>query len=56
MVRHKTFVLEPLTPDEAAHDMDLLDHDFYLFIDADTRRPAVIAHSPDGYVLYGKAA
>jgi len=56
IVRRKTLALEPMTADEAAHDMDLLDHDFYLFIDADTRRPAVVAHSPDGYVLYGKAA
>jgi len=51
--RRKTLAPEPLTPDEAAYDMDLLDHDFYLFTDLDTGAPAVISRSPDGYVLYG---
>jgi len=34
VIRRKTFTLEPMTPDEAAYEMDLLDHDFYLFTDA----------------------
>jgi ribosome-associated translation inhibitor RaiA len=33
IVRRKTFALHPLTVDEAAYEMDLLDHDFYLFTD-----------------------
>lgn len=48
VVRRKTFVLEPLTPDEAAYEMDLLDHDFYLFTDASSGVDAVVYHRPDG--------
>ena len=33
VVRRKTFALEPMTLDEAAFDMDMLGHDFYLFTD-----------------------
>lgn len=35
VVRRKTFALEPMTLDEAAFDMDMLGHDFYLFTDLD---------------------
>ncbi len=33
LVRHKTFAVGELTPDEAAFDMEVLDYDFYLFRD-----------------------
>jgi hypothetical protein len=45
VVRHKTFALEPLTCDEAAFDLDLLAHDFYLFTDVDTGADSVIFHA-----------
>lgn len=48
IVRRKTFAAIPLTPTEAADEMDLLDHDFYLFNDAETGADAVAYHRDDG--------
>ncbi|HSF26123.1 MAG TPA: HPF/RaiA family ribosome-associated protein [Actinomycetes bacterium] len=48
VVRRKTFAVAPLTPDEAAYEMDLLEHDFYLFVDANTSQDALIHRRPDG--------
>jgi RNA polymerase-binding transcription factor DksA/ribosome-associated translation inhibitor RaiA len=48
VVRRKTFALDDLTVDEAAFDMELLDHDFYLFIELATGVDAVMHHRPDG--------
>lgn len=48
VVRRKTFTLGPLTPVEAAFEMEMLDHNFHLFLDADTGRDAVIYRLPDG--------
>jgi len=42
VVRRKTFAIAPATVDEAAYDMQALGHDFYLFNDAASGRPAVI--------------
>lgn len=42
LVRHKTFELGELTPDEAAFDMDQLDYDFHLFRDLATGEDAVL--------------
>jgi len=44
--RRKTFAAHPLTPDEAAYEMDLLDHDFYLYTDKETGSEAVAYRSP----------
>lgn len=46
--RRKTFAAHPLTADEAAYEMDLLDHDFYLYLDRETGIQAVIHRNPDG--------
>jgi ribosomal subunit interface protein len=55
VVRRKTFALQPMTPDEAAYEMDLLDHDFYLFTDLETGADAVIyRRQGGGYGLVGK--
>jgi ribosomal subunit interface protein len=48
IVRRKTFAIEPLTPAEAAEEMEFLDHDFYLFIDRETGADAVAYHRDDG--------
>lgn len=48
LVRRKSFEIEELTPDEAALDMEQLDHDFYLFRDLDSGEDAVIERQPDG--------
>jgi len=42
VVRRKSFALEPMSPLQAAVDMVDLDHDFYLFRDAQTGADAVI--------------
>ena len=56
VVRLKTFALEPVTTDEAAYEMDLLDHDFYLFTDRDSGADAVVyRRSAGGYGVVGHA-
>jgi ribosomal subunit interface protein len=51
VVRHKTFALEPMTCDEAAWDLDMLGHDFYLFTEIGSGREAVIYHADgDGHL------
>ncbi len=42
LVRTKTFDLTPMTVDEAAFDLDMLGHDFYLFTEEQTGADAVI--------------
>lgn len=52
LVRHKTFAVDELTPDEALFDMEQLDFDFYLFVDLASGADAMIERSVDGsYVL-----
>ncbi len=54
VVRRKTFALAPQTPDEAAFDMELLGHDFYLFTDLSSGEDAVVYHRlGGGYGLRG---
>jgi putative sigma-54 modulation protein len=40
--RVKKFVVKPMTPQEAALQMELLGHSFYLFLNADTDRYSVL--------------
>lgn len=47
IVRKKTFALEPMTVDEAAFDLDMLGHDFYLFTALATDADSVIAYDDD---------
>ncbi len=47
IVRRKTFAAHSLTPTEAAEEMEFLDHDFYLFSDAETGADAVAYHRDD---------
>jgi ribosomal subunit interface protein len=48
VVRHKTFALQPMRWDEAAFDLEVLGHDFYLFTDLDTGAECVVCHSETG--------
>lgn len=48
VMRRKTFDLSPMTPDEAAFDMDMLGHDFYLFTDLTTGKDALVYRDGDG--------
>ncbi len=42
LVRIKHFDMEPMTVEEAALQMQYLDHSFYMFLDADTNRYSVL--------------
>ena len=42
VIRKKVFPARPMTVDDALYRMELVGHDFYLFIDAETDRPSVV--------------
>ncbi len=42
VIREKVHRASPMTLDQALYEMELVGHDFYLFVDADTRRPSVV--------------
>ena len=42
VIRKKVFSASPMTVDDALYRMELVGHDFYLFIDAETDRPSVV--------------
>jgi len=42
VIRHKVFEAAPMTVDDALYFMELVGHDFYLFVDAETHRPSVV--------------
>ncbi len=42
IVREKSFAAEKMSRQQAIDAMELLDHDFYLFIDTETQKPSVI--------------
>ncbi|MCU1513939.1 MAG: raiA [Microbacteriaceae bacterium] len=42
VIRKKVFAAMPMTVDDALYRMELVGHDFYLFIDAETDRPSVV--------------
>lgn len=46
VVRHKVHGGGPMTVDEAAYDMSLLDHDFFLFTEGATARAACLRRIP----------
>ena len=42
VVREKTHPASPMTLDQALYEMELVGHDFYLFVDKENDRPAVV--------------
>lgn len=48
LVRHKTFAIDELTPDEAAYDMGQLGYDFHLFSDLASGQDSVLERLADG--------
>jgi ribosomal subunit interface protein len=42
VVREKTHDAEPMTLDQALYEMELVGHDFYLFVDAYSKAPSVV--------------
>ena len=41
LIREKVHRAQPMTVDDALYEMELVGHDFYLFVDAETAQPAV---------------
>lgn len=50
VVRHKSYSLTPMTPEEALFEMGLLDYEFHLYEDEGTGADCVIARDEDGEV------
>lgn len=48
IVRVKQFVMKPMTPEEAALQMDALGHGFFFFHNAETELPSVLYRRRDG--------
>lgn len=48
IVKTKQFAIKPMTPEEAALQMDLLGHDFFFFTNAETGKAAVVYRRADG--------
>jgi len=42
VVREKSHPASPMTLDQALYEMELVGHDFYLFVDKESERPAVV--------------
>ena len=42
VVREKIHEAAPMTRDQALHEMELVGHDFFLFVDKETERPSVV--------------
>ena len=47
IVKTKTFTLEPIAPEEAVIQMELLGHDFFVFISSETGETAVVYKRKD---------
>ncbi len=54
VMREKTHVAAPMTLDQALYEMELVGHDFYLFVDSETKEPSVVyrRHAYDYGVIH----
>ncbi|MEU2773680.1 ribosome-associated translation inhibitor RaiA [Streptomyces sp. NPDC007162] len=54
IVREKTHVASPMSLDQALYEMELVGHDFYLFIDSESKEPSVVyrRHAYDYGVIH----
>ena len=48
VVRKKQVLVKPVTVDEAILEMNMINHDFYMFINADTSEVNVVYKRADG--------
>ncbi len=48
IVKEKSIALKPMTPEEAALQMEMLGHDFFVFTNADTDNTNVVYRRKDG--------
>ena len=44
VIRRKLHLAEPMSIDEALYEMELIGHDFFLFVNKETGRPSVVYH------------
>lgn len=49
IVRQKSFEMRPMTPEDAAAQMEALGHDFYVFVSAKSQHCAVVYRRKDGH-------
>jgi putative sigma-54 modulation protein len=47
-IREKTFVMKPMTPEEAILQMNLIGHEFFLFLNTETDAMSVVYKRNDG--------
>jgi ribosomal subunit interface protein len=54
VVREKNHVAAPMSLDQALYEMELVGHDFYLFVDSETKEPSVVyrRHAYDYGVIH----
>ncbi|MGW1159015.1 ribosome hibernation-promoting factor, HPF/YfiA family [Streptomyces sp. NPDC002513] len=54
IVREKTHVASPMSLDQALYEMELVGHDFYLFVDSESKQPSVVyrRHAYDYGVIH----
>jgi putative sigma-54 modulation protein len=50
IVKTKRFIMKPMSPEEAAMQMDLVGHHFFFFTNSETSRAAVVYQRQDGDV------
>ncbi len=50
LMRTKRFEMKPMPPEEAALQLELLGHNFYLFANSESGRPSVIYRRRDGHL------
>jgi putative sigma-54 modulation protein len=48
IVRTKRFAMRPMTPEEAELQMEMIGHDFFFFLDAESGKYCVLYHRDDG--------
>ncbi len=48
LIKFKRFPVEPMSPEEAVDQMELLGHDFYIFYNGDSNRFAVVYRRKEG--------
>jgi len=49
IVKIKQFMVKPMTPEEAAMQLELVGHDFFVFTNVDTQDTAVVYRRRDGH-------
>jgi len=48
IVKTKQFMIKPMAPEEAALQLELVGHDFYVFTNSETQETAVVYRRRDG--------